>query len=394
VEWNRKNVRNLLGVIFAGIAFYVGLQHLNVVIGAVSWIFTVLSPFVIGGAIAFILNVPMRALERHLMPGAVRWKGVRRPLAYVLTLVLVFGVLALASQVIVPNVADAIVSLAEQIPSAFDEVQKWLQDLSAQFPILEQSLTSADMDWNSIVTHLIEMLKGIGNALLSSGSGFLSDLIGKITNFFIGFVFSVYVLLQKEKLGCQCRQCLYALLPVKAADRVLEILTLTERTFSGFLSGQCVEAVILGTLFVLSMSVLHIPYALLVGVMIALTALIPVVGAFIGCVLGCMLIVIAEPLKAVMFLILFLVLQQIEGNLIYPRVVGSSVGLPAIWVLVAVTLGGKLFGMGGMLVFIPLCSVLYILFREFIHRRLKLRGVPAEKWTTPSATAKAKKKEK
>ena len=176
---------------------------------------------------------------------------------------------------------------------------------------------------------------------------------------------------------------LYALLPETWADRTLEVLRLSSRTFSSFLSGQCVEAVILGSLFVVAMTVCRMPYALLVGVLIALTALIPVVGAFIGCVVGALLIAVTNPWQAVGFVALFLVLQQIEGNLIYPHVVGSSVGLPSIWVLAAVTLGGKLMGIAGMLFFIPLCSVLYALFRGFVKGRLEARGVPAGKWREP-----------
>ena len=173
---------------------------------------------------------------------------------------------------------------------------------------------------------------------------------------------------------------LYALLPPDGADRALEILRLANRTFSSFLSGQCLEAVILGTLFVVAMTVCRMPYALLVGVLIALTALIPIVGAFIGCGVGALLIAITDPWKALAFVVLFLVLQQIEGNLIYPHVVGSSVGLPSIWVLAAVTLGGKLMGVAGMLFFIPLCSVLYALFRDFVKARLAKKQVPARKW--------------
>ena len=176
------------------------------------------------------------------------------------------------------------------------------------------------------------------------------------------------------------RQILYALLPERRADQALEILRLSSRTFSSFLSGQCLEACILGTMFVVAMSIFRMPYALLVGVLVALTALVPIVGSFIGCAVGTLLIAVTNPIQALLFIVLFLALQQIEGNLIYPHVVGSSVGLPSIWVLAAVTLGGKLLGIAGILLFIPLCSVLYALFRGFIKERLRWRNVPSEKW--------------
>ena len=180
-----------------------------------------------------------------------------------------------------------------------------------------------------------------------------------------------------------CRQVIYGLLPLRQADRTLDVLRLSGRTFSSFLSGQCLEACILGTLFVAAMTIFRMPYALLVGVLIALTALIPIVGAFIGCAVGALLIAIDDPWKALWFIVLFLVLQQIEGNLIYPHVVGSSVGLPSIWVLAAVTLGGKLMGITGMLFFIPLCSVIYALFRSYVKNRLVSKAVPPEKWRDP-----------
>ena len=222
-----------------------------------------------------------------------------------------------------------------------------------------------------------------GGALLSTGGGLIGGVISGVSTFVIGLIFSFYILLQKETLARQGRQVLYALLPQRRAGQCLAVLRLANRTFSSFLSGQCLEACILGTLFVVSMTLFRMPYALLVGVLIALTALIPIVGAFIGCAVGAMLIAVTDPWKALMFIVLFLVLQQVEGNLIYPHVVGSSVGLPSIWVLAAVTLGGSLLGIAGMLFFIPLCSVLYALFRDFVKNRLQSRNVPARVWREP-----------
>ena len=200
-------------------------------------------------------------------------------------------------------------------------------------------------------------------------------LINSVMNFVIAFVFACYILLQKEKLSVQIRKALYAFLPAKRCGQILKIASLSYKTFSNFVTGQCLEAVILGTMFFVVMTILKFPYALLVGVVIACTALIPIFGAFIGCVVGTFLILVVNPMRAVAFVILFLVLQQIEGNLIYPHVVGNSVGLPSIWVLMAVTVGGNLMGVVGMLVFIPLTSILYALFRQTVHKRLKERKI-------------------
>ena len=252
--------------------------------------------------------------------------------------------------------------------------------LERYLPQLQDFAESLAIDWKSLSQKAIQLAQSWGGSLLSSGGGLIGGVVSGVSTFVIGLIFSFYILLQKERLARQGRQVLYGLLPQKKADRTLEILRLANRTFSSFLSGQCTEAVILGTLFIVTMSLFRLPYAVLVGVLIALTALVPIVGDFIGCGVGALLIAVADPWKAVVFVILFLVLQQIEGNLIYPHVVGSSVGLPSIWVLAAVTLGGKLLGVGGMLLFIPLCSVLYALFRDYVKGRLREKEVPAEKW--------------
>ena len=385
MEWNKQSLRGLLLVICGGVAFYCALQNLPAVAGALKWALGILSPFLLGGAIAFILNVPMRAIERRLFPRARR-SGLRRSLALLLTLLAFFAVLGLASLVIGPGIRDAVISIAGQLPAAEARLLERLQTLAAELPQLEEALTALvqriqqDIQWTEVSQKALDLARRLGSSLLSSGGGFIGGVVSGVSNFVIGLIFSFYLLLQKEKLGRQGRQVLYALLPMPRADRALEVLRLTSRTFSSFLSGQCLEAVILGTLFVAAMTVFRMPYALLVGVLIALTALIPIVGAFIGCAVGALLIAVTDPWKALMFIVLFLVLQQVEGNLIYPHVVGSSVGLPSIWVLAAVTLGGKLMGIAGMLFFIPLCSVLYALFRDFVKGRLREKKVPARKW--------------
>ena len=383
MEWNRQTVKSLLLVVCGGVAFYCGLQHLGVVAGAVVWLLGILSPFVLGGAIAFVLNVPMRAIERHLFPNRRRLTRLRRPLALVLTLVALTGVLTLAFCVIGPGIKDAVMSIAAQVPDAFDRLYQRLLGLEQYLPQIKDLVGDLAIDWKSLSQKALSLVQSWGGSLISSGGGLMVGVVSGVSTFVIGLIFSFYILLQKEKLARQGRQVLYGLLPLKRADRALEVLRLAERTFSNFLSGQCVEACILGTLFVIAMTIFRMPYALLVGVLIALTALIPIVGAFIGCAVGALLIAITDPWKALAFIILFLVLQQIEGNLIYPHVVGSSVGLPSIWVLAAVTLGGKLMGVGGMLFFIPLCSVLYALFRDFVKGRLAEKKVPVRKWRDP-----------
>ena len=243
-------------------------------------------------------------------------------------------------------------------------------------------------DWEGIVSYIESMkfdwmgwLKSVKDfALSGAGSVFSYTMsatmmvINGVMTFFIAFVFAIYILIQKETLGRQFMKVCNALLPKKAVEKITHICALSHRTFSRFITGQCLEALILGSMFFVSMAVLRLPYALLIGVLIAFTALIPMVGAFIGCGVGAFLILMVNPMQALFFIGLFLVLQQIEGNLIYPHVVGNSVGLPSIWVLFAVTVGGKLMGIAGMLIFIPLTSVLYSLFRDWINQKASLKA--------------------
>lgn len=375
-----KETKNLLIVVCAGAGFYAAVQHLNVVWGALMAALGVFAPFLLGGSIAFVLNVPMRAIERHVFPKERQMDRLRRPLALIFTLVAVLGVLTVAMWVIIPGVKEAILSAALQVPEAVDALLLKLQAFAVYLPELGEYLAGLELDWQSIAQKVMDVVKNWGGGLLSSGGGLIGGAVSALSTFVIGLIFAIYILLQKERLGRQAKQVLYALFPMERADRTMEVARLTERTFSSFLSGQCLEAVILGCIFVIAMTLFKMPYALLVGVLIGLTALIPIVGAFIGCVVGALLIALTDPIQALVFVGLFLVLQQIEGNLIYPHVVGSSVGLPSIWVLAAVSVGGSLMGIAGMLLFIPLCSVVYALFRAYVKGRLAEKKVPRSKW--------------
>lgn len=374
MEISKETKKHLMQIIAFAILLYCGVQNLGVVVMAVRFVLSLLLPFFIGGAMAFVFNVPMKKIEKQLFTKNKKLEKVRRPVAYVLTLVCVIGVMAIAVGVIFPELGNTIGVLAAQIPKAFDNLSKWLAMLPEEYPVLAPAIEDFDIDWSSISKTAVNVVQNVGTGLFDSGVGFFSGIISGVTTFVIAFVFSIYVLFQKEKLGRQVRLVMYALLPDRVTEKFLEVASLSNQMFSSFLSGQCLEAVILGTMFVISLSIFRMPYALLIGVTVAITALIPIFGAFIGCAVGALLIVMVNPVQALWFVVWFLVLQQIEGNLIYPHVVGSSVGLPSIWVLAAVTLGGDLFGIAGILIFIPLCSVIYSLFRKFVKERLEKRG--------------------
>ena len=288
---------------------------------------------------------------------------------------LLAAVVLLLVLVVVPQLAESIGSLGGYAANAFNRLAAWAEEQFAAYPEITSRLENLSVDWAGLAKNLWDFLTtGVGSVVSTTISATMR-VFSAVSAGFISLIFALYLLLQKEKLGTQCRKALYALMPEKGADQVVRVCSLSHKVFSSFITGQCVEAVILGAMFFLSMTLLQMPYALLVGCLIAVTALIPIVGAFIGCIVGAFLLLMVSPMQALIFVILFLTLQQVEGNLIYPHVVGSSVGLPSIWVLAAVSIGGSLMGVVGMLVSIPLASVAYTLFREFVYRRLKERGL-------------------
>lgn len=369
MENNKENIKRIRNLIAFAILLYLGVQHIDVVFRVACNLFGLISPFVLGAGIAFVLNVPMNSIEKKIERVFGKQKYTR-PLALVSTIVCVVLVIALVLFVVLPELASTILSLKDLFPAFLVRTQEMAEKVFAENPRIVEKISSIKIDWDEVINQVVSFLKKGAGSFLNSTVNVAVSVVSAIANFCIGFVFSCYILLQKEKLSVQVKKAIYAFIPVKKADRILEICVLSSRTFSNFLTGQCVEALILGCMFLITMLILRFPYALLVGVLVAFTALIPIFGAFIGCAVGVFLILMVSPVKALAFLILFLVLQQIEGNLIYPHVVGNSVGLPSIWVLVAVTLGGSTMGVLGMIIFIPLVSVVYTLFRENVYRRI------------------------
>ena len=343
-------------------------------------LFHVTFPFILGGAIAFVLNVPMSFVERHLFSEEKTrkkpvLKKLARPVSMILVLVAVTGVIVLVMFVLIPQLGKTFANLGQSIQEFIPKVQMWVEDIFHGNKEIMEWVNKLEFNWDKIMSTGIDFLGYGAGSVLDSTITAAKSIVSSITTFFIAFVFAIYILLQKEKLGVQSKKVLFAFVRKGRAEATLEVLALTYNTFSSFLTGQCVEAVILGCMFVVTMAVLKLPYALLSGIVIAFTALIPIFGAFIGCAVGAFLIFMVDPMKALIFVALFLVLQQIEGNLIYPHVVGNSVGLPSIWVLAAVSIGGSLMGVVGMLIFIPMVSVLYALFREVVYLKLKQRGL-------------------
>ena len=371
-----KKIREL--IVFTAL-LVVALWKFDVVLDVLKTIGQIIFPFILGGAIVFVINVPMSFLEKKIFENVKKEnkavKKLARPVSLLLTIVLVVGVIALVMIGVIPQLTKTMGSLMINITDFIPQIKIWIRDFFHDNREIMKLVDQVQFKPDQAIRWGISLLgNGAGNMMNTTMSA-VGSVVSGLATFFVAFSFACYVLFQKEKLHVQIRKVLFAFLPKQKADAFLKVCSLTYRTFANFLTGQCLEAVILGCMFVVTLSILRMPYALLIGVLIAFTALIPIFGAFIGCAVGSFLIFMVSPKQAIIFIIVFLVLQQIEGNLIYPHVVGESVGLPSIWVLAAVTIGGNLMGIVGMLVFIPLLSVVYTIFRKVVYQRLKKRHI-------------------
>jgi len=342
----------------------------------------VFSPFVLGGVLAFILNVPMRFLENTPLK-KVKNRVLRRSLAVVLTFIFLLLVVALVVWLLVPQLINTLNALIPALIDFASRVETAVRNLLKENPaVLEWLNTNTDFEtvnWSSLVKDALSGFGNLASSVLGSAVTAISSVFSGAFNAVIGLVFCIYCLFQKETLARQGRKLLYAYCKESFADSVIRVARLTNSTFSNFLSGQCIEVCILGSLFAICMAIFRMPFIPLISVVIAVTAFIPIVGAWTGCILGAFLIFVQDPMLAVWFVVMFLVIQQIENNMIYPRVVGTSVGLSGMWVLVAVSVGGELMGVVGMFLMIPIASVLYTLCKEVVNHKLENSAVDTKK---------------
>lgn len=379
---DKKTMRNIQWLIVFTVMVIVICFKIDSVMAGVQYVIALLSPFLVGAAMAFVINVLMRFLEKKIFENKYlkdkrMITRIKRPVSLILAILCILGLVCIICFVVIPQLGVAVTKLSNDIQTFVPEVQRWMTDILKQCPQMEEVLEpylTAEPDWNSIMDTITNFLKNGGTNFLgntvSAATQVAGTIVSYVSSFAISFIFACYILIQKETLGRQCKTAMIAFLPERVVSRLLEVGSLCQRIFSKFIAGQCLEACVLGLMFFVVLSLGRFPYALLISVMIAFLALIPIFGAFIGCVLGAFLVFTESPVRALAFICVFLVVQQLEGNLIYPRVVGGSIGLPPIWVLAAVSLGGSLFGILGMLVFIPLTSVIYALFKKEVNQRL------------------------
>lgn len=383
MDLNKETIRKIRGLIVFAVVVVMIVWKYEVFFELLGYGLNIILPFLIGGGIAFVLNVPMHFIEEKLFgQGKLKnnktAKKAARPVSFILTLIFVFGIIFLVMFIVIPELTSTLANVGLTIQKEIPKLLGYAEELFKNNKEIVEWIENIEFNWNKIFEGIVGFFtSGAGN-VMDSTFAVARSIVSGVTTFVIGFVFACYILLQKEKLHVQVKKIGYAFLPKDWVEMIIAISSMAYKTFSHFLTGQCVEAVILGTMFFISMSIFKMPYALLVGVLIAFTALIPIFGAFIGCVVGAVLIFMVNPMQALIFIIMFLVLQQVEGNLIYPHVVGNSVGLPSIWVLVAVSIGGSLMGIVGMLIFIPMVSVVYSLFRGIVNRRLERRNIKVE----------------
>lgn len=407
--------RRFMSMFFAAaglIVLYCLLQKLSVVAAGISWFFGIISPILVGFMIAFVLNLPMRGLEnlwdkcelgikrffaeRKLKklraakpeerlamkePGKVqigRVSGkIRRPVCLLVSIMIIIAILVAVVNLVLPEIGKTVMLLVDGVPDWLEKVKKWCVEYAEEYPLVYDTIMGLNLDWEAMGKSLLGL---IGTGTLGVVGNTFAGVIGAfggIVDFLIALIFAIYVLLCKETLAAQVKKVLQAFLPEKRNGVILHIAQTAHGIFSAFITGQCIEAVILGSLCAIGMLIFRFPYAAMIGVLVGVTALIPVVGGFIGAGVGAFLILMIDPFKALMFMIYIVILQQIEGNVIYPKVVGSSVGLPAMWVLASVTIGGGIGGIGGMLFAVPTASVLYTLLREATAKRLKRKAESA-----------------
>ena len=378
----RSNKEIMLLILFTALVC-LGVIHFSALLMMLRSLLVMIKPFLTGACIAFVVNLPLKFLEEKALSRLPeKAEKLRRPLSIFLSFLFIFAVVILVILTVIPQMGRALTQLGQKIPVFLERTINQAEILVADYPEILSWLNNLErisLNWDSILGTAANFLKNGVGSLLNSTFTVAGSMVGGVVSGFIALIFSIYILSQKEKLGGQLKRILHAYCKEKQEQRILYVSGLLYRNFSKFITGQCTEAVILGLLFVIAMTIFRMPYAVMIGVLIAFTALIPIVGAFIGCFVGAFLILVDDPIKAVWFVIMFLIIQQLEGNLIYPKVVGNSVGLPSIWVLLAVSLGSSMFGVIGMLVFIPLFATIYTLLRDDVNRRnAGETGVPSK----------------
>lgn len=364
----KKISKWFLGIFTCCILIYLVFRHISSIADIILWLIHLAKPFLLGTILALIFNVPMSFFEQNLRKKA-GLHNAARPLAIVFALIVVFGVFIGITVLVVPEVIEAVKLIVQIAGGGLEQLARMETNSDLMETPVGQYLDKINIDWLGLKNQMEQWLSSQSAVFVNHAVGAVGSIAGSLVTFFIGLVFAIYILSGKEKLKQQVCRLLHAWIPPKIGGMLTHVAAVCIKTFRLFITGQAMEAIILGTLCMIGMVILRIPYAPMVGALVGVTALIPVVGAFAGTIVGAIMIITVNPFKAFVFVIFLLILQQVEGNLIYPKVVGSKINLPAIWVLAAVTVGGNLGGPIGMLLGVPATSAAYVLVKEATKRR-------------------------
>lgn len=383
MKLDRKNVRTILLIIAFAVLLYTAAQNLASVYGAVRTVWRVFGVVITGLAMAFVLNVPLKLFENRVFYGMSEdrrplVRKLRRPVSLVFALVVSLGLIGILIAVVLPQLTATVAEVAARLPEYIGSAVNWLNDFLAGFGIEIESLKNFTVDWEKVFSELTTYLKEgsanvDGSSVVDTVTGVGTSVVSTVMNTFLGLVVAVYILAQKERIGRFTRRCIDAFLPQKAASGLARIASMASETFSNFVAGQLADSCILGILCYICMRIFRFPYPEVISVVIGVTSLVPMVGSFIGEVIGALLILIVSPLKALLFVVMVLAIQQVDGAFIYPRIVGRSVGLPGVAVFCAVIVGGNVAGVIGAMIGVPVCALIYALLREAVDARLRRR---------------------
>ena len=374
MELNSKTIKKILIIILLGSVAFTAVQNYDRLFGFMRHIFGIFSPVITALCIAFVLNVLLTALETKAFGFMDRSKKsfvrrAKRPLCLVLTYLLAFGLIVLIIAFIIPDIANTFIYLSERLPSFMTEARVWIEDTLERFNLSQNLIPNIKIDWTAVASGIKDYALSYSETIFGSAVNFTTSFASGIYNLVFSIMISVYILACKERIGRFMTRLIDAFAPKKAAEAVYHISSTTYQYFSRFIGGQLTESVILGTLFYIGMTIFRFPNAAVISIFICVTSLVPIVGATVGVVVGFFLILITSPIKAILFIVFFIVIQQIEGSLVYPRVVGKSVGLPGVIVVCAVLVGGNIGGILGALIGVPVSAVLFVLIKEAIEKR-------------------------
>ena len=380
----KQVIRIVLSIITFTVVLVYIVNHTSMIAGIFGKIVSMLVPFLLGGAIAFVINIPMKSIEDKFFKDET--KGIykyKRAISMIVAYILAFLVVGLVVFVVVPELAATVTKIKDKLPEMFDKGRAIFIKYTEKYPSIKKEIQEINVNWNEVGN----IFKNNSSTIIGKTVSVFSSIISAITNTLVGIVFSAYILSQKEHLAKQFKMIIYALFKENTADEMMVFGKIANSTFSKFFACQFREGIILGSMFMVAMGILRMPFVLTIGVLIAFTALIPVFGAFIGLLIAIFLLLVEAPNMVVWFIVLFFVLQFIENYFIYPKLVGGDIGLSAIWVLLAVIVGGDLMGVIGMFVFIPLVSVFYAYGRSIVYRKLKKKSINVEDKQAPEDVA-------